>query len=695
MDSTRLDGPVEECSKVIIRYVDQADYSGLCLLFKPVLFEHFESSVAEIELVIKLDELQYDISLPNDIAETEKEQVEMEVKQFNSSIHQRLLDSIYLGAFENVLDQYVSSLITEYESESKEMEVVENVSILKKLIPIYNRISVLLDFSIYLASFNSTYKKLFHKLVLNLLDILLDISGNQLDIFWNYMESRLVLLGKHVFEKSVTGDRIALLEICNPLTDRYYKRGKINDTYKKDTFHDALQSRIRLFANNLLAVDDNTGLNKYFNVAGRSLPEMGVPKRKTNFIRDLMTCLKVVRDPYSYMKPSKLKDFRDASSACRRVFDELILKELKTTKKSSKDLYLIKPELSESEKEYLRQKYKETEYFPEVYWLSVFNKDSQTLDKEFKSDEDHYLDLLDDGKLRLIILLQIILISSFFSEMNSQYKRTFLQRLPPKTKHIVDDTVNDQVSTAFYRIKKAAISELMTIDPSLSFLLQHVIALERYWWKWLVYNKDPETQKPLLSNKILTEDKLVEVDNKFKGLFPIKEKKYFNIYVTPQLSRKMKGKRGMDNIEIRAWNPEDEMDYEESDPDLQNVRVWKQFRRKRQHHWMEFGETLTEEVVNKNQKTGQGEDGMEEDKMEEDKMDEDGAEQEQEQQQKQEQEETESQQLEIEKPESEQTESQQLESEQNQSEQPETNEIAPESNMTPESPSEQAQESQD
>lgn len=597
MDSTRLDAPVEECCKVIEKYMSITVESGDHLLLHPLALNQFEPSVAEIDSVIKLDDLQYDISLPNDIQESEKEQVENEVKLFNESISQRLLDAVYLGAFEKVLDKDISQLITVYESDSKEKELVKDIHILKEHIPIYNNICALLDFTIYLASSNSAYKKLFHKLVLNLLDILLDISGSQLDIFWNYMESRLVLLGKYVFDKAVTSDRIALLEICNPLTDKYYKKGKVNDTYKKDTFNDSLQTRIRFFANNLLSLEDNTGLNKYFHVSGRSLPEMGVPKRKTNFIRDLLTCLKVVRDPYSYMKPSRLRDFRDASSACRRVFDELMLKELKTTKKTTKDSYLVKPELSESEKEYLKEKYRETAYFPEVYWLSVFNKDSQTLDKEFKSDEDHFLDLLDDGKLRSIILLQIIIISSFFSEMNAQYKRSFLQGLPPKTKHIVDETVNDQVSTSFYRIKKAAISEFMSMDPSMSFFFQHIVALERYWWKWLVYNKDPDTQKPLLANKILSEEKLWEVNDKLAGLFPIKEKKYFNVYVTPQLSRKMKGKRGLENIEIKSWDLEDEMDFEESNPELQNVRVWKQFRRKRQHHWMEFGETLTEEVV--------------------------------------------------------------------------------------------------
>ncbi|EGV62344.1 hypothetical protein PSN45_001077 [Yamadazyma tenuis] len=595
-EETRFSEQITACQTAIDSIVSSIFDSETAndALFRPYDFKVFQNSLSTIQSSFTIDVEQYRLSVPQDTNDDEKESIQKQVDVFNDGLDSRALDFVLSNAFIKTVESYTDAIISSHKREDPKV-TLGGVQVPESNVIYYSKISILLDLLVFLGTENSSYKKIFHRLTAYVSETLFIISTKELEVFWYYMESRLNLINGTIFNRAVTSDRIAILEVCNPLTDKFHS----TDSYKKDSFNEGLQSRIRVFVNKLLGAEDNTGLNKYFSVSGRGVPEMALVKRRDNQLYDIIDCFKAIRDPHSYLRPARIKSFRDMSNTFSRVYERLMKLEIDYLKQHPREVYVVKPPRSESEMEYLKSKYSNKEYFPELYWLSVFNKNPQTLEKDIKDDQDFTHDLLNNNKLREVVLVQIFFISMFFAEASSYAKKQLLKNLPPKTKHLVDDTAHEPTSKTFYALRSNIVKELRYADSSFSFLLQNIVAVERHWWSWLLYNKDPKTGAPLLSNRKLSDEELAASEAKFGGLFPVKTKRYFNIYVTPQLSRRMKAVRGLDNVNIKEWGLSDDnsMQVEQTDPDLKNVRLWKQYRQKRQHNWIDFGTALTPEVV--------------------------------------------------------------------------------------------------
>ena len=114
---------------------------------------------------------------------------------------------------------------------------------------------------------------------------------------------------------------------------------------------------------------------------------------------------------------------------------------------------------------------------------------------------------------------------------------------PPNIKHFVDGVLPDDIVSSFGNVKKDIMHTLRATDPHWLFLLQHLTISEKNWWSWLTYGKTLKLTSRFF-DKNLTSDDIHNTEDTFKSIYPYKDKKYFNTFVTPQVTRKMKIQRG-------------------------------------------------------------------------------------------------------------------------------------------------------
>lgn len=603
----QLSESIDECIKsidlIVKNVIHNDDHVKLTDLND---FNAFDNKFTEIQSVLDRSSFDYAIEMPStdDMEEEEKTKIETEVKKFNELFERRTSDFILFRAFDGITQQYLNKLIEQHKIESGESgESNENDNLItvgefqvsSSKISIYNNVSTMLDFQIHIIiNSNPELKKCFYNELSKILSTLFEISSYELLLFWNYLDSRLSIIDEKVFKKDLISDRISMLEICNPITDKFHNKDNNNksDSYKKDSFNDRLDAKIRIFLNKLFSFEDNTGLNRYFSTASRINNEI-LPKKKEPFMKDIIECNKAFRDPYYYMKPSNNRQLKEISRIFLKIVDYLTKEETKYLNASPKrDPYFIKPKPTQEEEKYIKQKYTTKPYFPEHYWISVFNNNQATLDDERMDDQEFLSRLFDNSQVRQIFLVQIYIISSLFTELTLAGKRDFFKtfNLPANTKHIIDDSTNELTAKTFYKIKRELPKNFRNCDNQFSFLLQHIIGSEMFWWCWLIHGKDPNTNQPLLTKKTITDNELEENRNKFKSLFPFKEKKYFNVYVTPQLSRKMKTPTGLNAIQVKYWDLSEPPKEEEND-ETKSVLKWRKLRQQRNHSWLDFNHT--------------------------------------------------------------------------------------------------------
>ncbi|KAK7687362.1 hypothetical protein QCA50_009227 [Cerrena zonata] len=136
---------------------------------------------------------------------------------------------------------------------------------------------------------------------------------------------------------------------------------------------------------------------------------------------------------------------------------------------------------------------------------------------------------------------------------------------------------------------------------------------ELHWWAWLIYSKDPVTGKPLFADRELTDQDLELVNEKTASVIPFKEKRYFNTYGTPQLSRKMKVPTGLELLQKTSEKPEiDQNDIDQLTEKIKHstdkteqdglveertVLQWKKLKQQRIGRWLDLGELLSEEKI--------------------------------------------------------------------------------------------------
>lgn len=542
-------------------------------LTQQVKSEAFLNKETQIDDIISSFQFEYELTVQG-----EEDQVK-QIEAFNGELSLKLKGVIFTSAF--------NELITDIVDSSTSLDST-----------FFNRIAILLDFLIHLVSTNGI-KHLFYESILKLLTIL--SSAHQIEEFWYYMESRELTIANSIFSNSVISDRISFLEICNKLTDKRTK-----DLNEKDTYNDSFQFRVRAFLSNIFLFEDNTGLNKYFHVSTKTIVDF--KKVKSPFIDDILYINRVFNDPYLYLKRTHTSELKSLMTGIQHVYGYLLKEEVASYKKTKWDNLVVVAEKSKAEEEYLTKKYADRLYFPQNYLLSGFEKNSELGDEDTKFLNSQF----NESKVRLQYLTMIFIICNLYLELTVGGKQDFLKSLGSATtlKHLTDGVLTEANKKFFISVKNEIINTLKSVDPSFALLLQHLAVTERIWWGWLIYGKDPQTNKTLFVNKLVGVDELEEAQKKFDSLFPYKGKKYFNKFITPQLSKKMRTKTGLDQVaegiridhglkidqlndKIQVGGDENEID---NDVEERNVWIWKQLRGARDN-WLDIGKSISGESL--------------------------------------------------------------------------------------------------
>lgn len=636
-EDNRLAQPIELCSNALIDLINQFvpdDDSNY--LLKTFEFEKFTGKHQIFEDIIKEYDFDYKIDVPmTEVDDTDDEvanNLKNEIGNFNVGLDEKTRDFILTMSFQKAAQEFLTKQLEELkntanEDEVKADKVIETgkFNISRDELRSYNRLSVLVDFQMHLVI--ETYpsiKSSFYLLLSQILQTLFNMSTNAISTFWYYLETRKKLIQDKIFDKQVTSDRISFLEICNTLTDRFFEKniqGK-RDLCKKDTFNDTFQYRVRMFIANIFNFEDNTGLNKYFSTSNRIVKDFSTNSRSRDdsFIKDVIQINKLFRDPYYFLKPANHKQLTRISDTLKKVYEYLMEEENSWSSVAPKiDQFAVPTPKSETEERHLKEKYANKLYFPEHYSLAQFDekKRGDSFDQLKKQDYSFMSKQFDDSKVRQTCLIQIYFICHLYYELNAANKKVFLKSLngPANIKHFTDDSPPDSLVSLFFKIKREIPKRYRSIDSQFSFLLQHMAIDETFWWGWLIYGKDPNTGKSLFVDKVLTASELAVAQEKTETIIPFKEKRYFNNYATPQLSRKMKVERGIlilakdsetsdndrfqEGIDLLTEKISDAKDKQELDQlvDERNVLTWKHLKKQRNSNWLKFGNLLNKQML--------------------------------------------------------------------------------------------------
>lgn len=636
-ESNRLCQPIELCSNALIDLVNQlvSDDDSNYLL-EILDFVKFAGKDQIFEAIIKEYDFDYKIDIPmtdNDNADDQvANTLRKEIENFNLGLDEKTRDFVLTMAFQKAGHEFLTQHLEVLKnSKNKEETVTDKIidvgkfNICREELRSYNRLSILVDFQMYLVIEQYPFlKSSFYQLLSQILQVLFNASTHTISIFWYYLEARKSLIQDKIFDKQVTSDRISFLEICNTLTDKFFEKNRQGkrDLCKKDTFNDSFQYRVRMFIANIFNFEDNTGLNKYFSTSNRIVKDFSTNSRSRDdsFIKDVIQINKLFRDPYYFLKPANHKQLTRIADTLKKVYEYLMEEEISWSSAAPKiDQFAVPAAKSEDEEKHLKEKYANKLYFPENYLLAQFDekKRGESFDQLKKQDYSFMSKQFDDSKIRQTCLVQIYFICHLYYELNAANKKVFLKSLngPANIKHFTDDSPPDSLVSLFFKIKREIPKRYRSIDSQFSFLLQHMAIDETFWWGWLIYGKDPSTGKSLFADKVLTISELAAVQEKSKTLIPFKEKRYFNNYVTPQLSRKMKVERGLlklvkdgetgynirlqEEIDLLTEKISNAKDQKELDGliDERNVLTWKHLKKERNSNWLQFGNLLNKPML--------------------------------------------------------------------------------------------------
>lgn len=523
----------------------------------------------------------------------------------------QIRDFVALSGLSNAVDRLISEI-------QHADQTLQNGELPEQHVLAICKLSLLLEWQIHQIHSNhdGASKSDFFTLLQLILDSLFAISTNHISKFWDFLELRIEVLKTKVFDKSVTLHRIALLGLCNSLTDKYYIRNsqKKLDSYAKDTFNDEFHARVRMFLANMLSFDDLTGLNKYFAIANRENKEPTVTRsaKMTDddyLLQDVLSLYKLLRNPYFFLKSPR--NLRDMADSLDKLTTYLLDQEGKYARRHpGTDTFAVLPVQLEAEILRATEKLKRIVFFPEYYWLAPFDKKKD--DDIMRDDQRTLLKQLGSSPFRRFLLIQIYLVCSFFVELLATNKRALLKstEAPTNIKHLSDDSTPEIVAKIFFKNKKEIVRQCRLWDSQLSYLLQNLSLAEAHWWSWLLYGKD-SSGKPLLTDKTLSDEQLASTQAKLESAFAFKSKRYFNTHATPQLSRKMKTQTGLHLLERSNTKEQDyaqkigelkrsiEEAHEQGDEEKENelfeektILLWKQLKEARLKQWLQLGELL-------------------------------------------------------------------------------------------------------
>lgn len=556
-----------------------------------------------------------------------------DIRIFNEGLKEKTTDFILLMSFQSLIQEYLDKLVdiykqrNDYVEESSQYNIVTfgEYEVPEQEFKLLNLMCVILDLKgFWVIRTYPSSKMNFYRMIGQIMGSLCNLDTRAVETFWVYLESREALIKDTIFDKQSTGERIAWLEICNSLSDKYYLnniQGK-KDSNKKDSMNDRFHFRVRIFLANILNFEDNTGLNKYFHPSNRITHDVSVDSRKqdSEFIRAIMRLNKLFREPYYYLKPANHKILNKVADTLKHVFEYLISEEVSALKKMPKtDPFAVLPRKSKEEEQYLEEKYSRKLYFPEEYLLSPFDnrKKGEEYEQAKKEDCDFISKLFDESKSRQIYLVQIYFICHFYYEINSENRKVFLKSLnaPSNIKHITEDCPPNSLVSLFLKIKKEILKRYRSIDSQFSFLLQHMAIEETYWWSWLIYGKDPHSNKSLFADRELSLERIQQVDKKRTEILSFKERRYFNNYITPQLSRRMKVERNLlslvkntdddhsgqlsqriDELKVRIDHSQDIQQKRELALE-RNALLWKTLKKSTNNAWLSIGQEVNKDVL--------------------------------------------------------------------------------------------------
>lgn len=519
--------------------------------------------------LLNFDDAQFKFEDPEGLEEEE-------IATFNDATLSRLKESLLSSSFQKALLSTIESVVDD-----------ENNMSMKK-------ISLTLDYLMWIAlKVDKTAKLTYYYCLEAVLNQLFSFSTDQVESLWTFVEARLPTIQTQLFENTFA-ERIAVLLLGNSLTDKYNTliTGLQTNSTLKDTPNDRFQSRVRLFMTQLLAIDDNTGLNKYFHIRNSVPPHI---ETKDVFLSDVLQIQKIFNNPLFYLKKNNTVELNKMTEKIYRVYGQLVEEELRFREKHPfpEQFLMVKPK-SESEREYLRQKYTKRVYTPEPYLESSFQKGSKSNELQ-NADYKFLYHQLELSKVRVQYLLMIYILSVFYIEMTPNHKTEFIKTIgaPITTKHITEDSPGVSALRKLIDIKNELPTVLKNIDPSLPFLLLHLGIDEKIWWKWLLHGKD-EQNKGFFVDKMLLPEILSGQEDAFQKLYPFKNKRSFNTFVTPQVSKKMRTGRGLEQLKQTAQvdidkameeleGVEGKLKEEPTDEwkDIKSSHSWKLLRRKR------------------------------------------------------------------------------------------------------------------
>ncbi|RCK60736.1 hypothetical protein Cantr_08522 [Candida viswanathii] len=576
----------------------------------------FTDGNAQIQGALSKIESDYRLEVTEELPEAQK----AEVEDYNKTIGTNLEEFVLSSAFRSVIQSRIEEFLQNEDSSSAEL---------------YNSLALILDFELsYAINISSETKNVFYESWDQVTKLLSSISTPIIEGFWGYFEARLPVIMNKIFENT-TMERIKLLYTFNYLTDRFDIKNDDDkrDSYKKDSFNDTFEARVRFLAANILAFEDNTGLNKYFLRSDRTAPSLVVDDP---FLTDMMDIQKLLRDPLSYTKADNHKKLRSLGEKCNKVVNQIIMEEQKFRSEFPlDDESWILPPRPEEEQEYLREKYSKLTYVPETYFTSLFKGKE---DKLQAGDKELLDAILSQSNTRMQYLVMIFIAANVISELLPKIKQNFMTSLhaPLNVKHFIQDSITEGIERLFGHLKRDIPLLASQHNRPFTALLQHVLHSEREWWRWLLYGKDYKTGKLLLLDRDTSSEELQKVADDLEKIYRYKDSRYFNTYVTPQVTRKMKAQRGLsqmnsvenfpvDDVKRNVEDIEDEISNTEDSStkhellEKKSLLSWRLLRNERLNNWFESAQQFREEMLSHQEEIqlDEGEDDEDEEMPEE------------------------------------------------------------------------------
>ncbi|KAI3406426.2 hypothetical protein KGF56_000907 [Candida oxycetoniae] len=524
------------------------------------------------------------------------------VKLFNDTVNSRIKEFVVSCGSQTFLTSLVTSFVNSGDNNESDTSRLQD------------KIAITLDCVIWITlNIDACVKSSFFQSLATISNQLFSISTEQVEQMWSYVESRVpVIISNGMFTNKV-GERMQILSFTNSLVDRFEQTkfaGKI-DSYKKDTHNDVFQCRVRIFVTQLLDFDDTTGLNKYFHIANRTAFQFPV---KDVFLSDIIQVQKIFNDPLYYMKKQNSNELNRLANKLYAILQELLKEELdysedtpypdqfNTTKTTTTTTE------NDAERKYLCQKFSSRIFVPETYYESKFEiKNRGRVESSQKKDAEFLFKELELSKIRLQYILQIYIVANLYSELTFKAKQSFFVDVnaPSSSRHLTEDTLPPSLGQLFSDMKRETISVLKRIDFALCSLFQKIAIGEKQWWRWLLHGKDQKSGTAYFANNVLDIGELKATEERFKDIFPYKNKKSFNTYVTPQVSRKMRVPRGLEHLSAMKSLDEDAA-FKEIE-DLTNTALdntadtderrsslsWKVSRKQRTTNWFSYNENLS------------------------------------------------------------------------------------------------------